>query len=224
MLPAGSLALPLFLWRVPAGFPSPADDYFEGELDLNDLLIENPAATFYVRLAGDSHRSNGELLIKPSWKSVKSLLARAKSIIHEHRSGTAHLLITRLTPVIRGWANYHRHVVSKRIFAQVDAAIFRMLWRWACSRHPRKGRRWIKSKYFERVVNRDWWFFGQSPDKEESKFAHVRLFHATSVRIVRHVQVKSDVNPYDPRWTAYLAQRSRRSAPAVSRFEAFAKA
>jgi hypothetical protein len=49
-------------------------------------------------------------------------------------------------------------------------------------------------------------------------------FNATSVRIVRHVQVKSDVNPYDPRWTAYLAQRSRRSAPAVSRFEAFAKA
>jgi len=167
---------------------------------------------------------NGKLLIKPSRKSVKSLLARAKTIIPEHRSGTAHLLITRLTPVIRGWANYHRHVVSKRIFAQVDAAIFRMLWRWACARHPRKGRRWIKSKYFERVGNRDWWFFGQSPEKEGSKFAHVRLFHATSVRIVRHVQVKSDVNPYDPRWTAYLAQRSRRSAPAVSRSEAFAKA
>ena len=47
-------ALPLFLSRVPAGFPSPADDYLEGELDLNELLIRNPSATFYVRLAGDS--------------------------------------------------------------------------------------------------------------------------------------------------------------------------
>ncbi len=47
-------ALPFFLSRVPAGFPSPADDYLEGELDLNDLLIRNPPATFYVRLAGDS--------------------------------------------------------------------------------------------------------------------------------------------------------------------------
>ncbi len=47
-------AMPLFLSRVPAGFPSPADDYLEGELDLNDLLIRNPSATFYVRLAGDS--------------------------------------------------------------------------------------------------------------------------------------------------------------------------
>ena len=47
-------ALPFFLSRVPAGFPSPADDYLEGELDLNELLIQHPAATFYVRLAGDS--------------------------------------------------------------------------------------------------------------------------------------------------------------------------
>ncbi len=47
-------ALPLFLSRVPAGFPSPAVDYLEGELDLNELLIRNPSATFYVRLAGDS--------------------------------------------------------------------------------------------------------------------------------------------------------------------------
>jgi DNA polymerase V len=47
-------ALPFFLSRVPAGFPSPADDYLEGELDLNELLIQRPAATFYVRLAGDS--------------------------------------------------------------------------------------------------------------------------------------------------------------------------
>ena len=73
----------------------------------------------------------------------------------------AHLLINRLNPIIRGWANYHRHVVSKRIFARLDAAIFRMLWQWAQARHPRKGRRWIKQKYFERVGNRDWWFFGK---------------------------------------------------------------
>ena len=47
-------ALPFFLSRVPAGFPSPADDYLESELDLNELLIQHPAATFYVRLAGNS--------------------------------------------------------------------------------------------------------------------------------------------------------------------------
>jgi DNA polymerase V len=46
--------LPLFLESVSAGFPSPADDYMEAKLDLNDLLIKNPAATFFVRVTGDS--------------------------------------------------------------------------------------------------------------------------------------------------------------------------
>ena len=117
-----------------------------------------------------------------------------KAIICEHRGSTAHRLIAKLNPVIRGWANYHRHVVSKRIFARVDAAIFRMLRRWARARHPRKGLRWIKRKYFEWAGMGDWWFFGKSADKEE-RFKHLRLFHASSVRIVRHVLVKSERQP-----------------------------
>lgn len=46
--------LPVFLGRLPAGFPSPADDYIEGKLDLNRHLIKHPAATFFVRVSGDS--------------------------------------------------------------------------------------------------------------------------------------------------------------------------
>ncbi|MBN2210921.1 MAG: translesion error-prone DNA polymerase V autoproteolytic subunit [Sedimentisphaerales bacterium] len=49
-----NLLLPLQLERVAAGFPSPADDYMEGRLDLNQFLIEHPAATYYVRAGGDS--------------------------------------------------------------------------------------------------------------------------------------------------------------------------
>ncbi len=45
---------PLFMVPVAAGFPSPADDYMEGKLDLNRHLIKHPAATFFVRVAGDS--------------------------------------------------------------------------------------------------------------------------------------------------------------------------
>ena len=48
------LHLPLFLGRVPAGFPSPADDYLDKALDLNEHLIEHPAATFFVKVKGDS--------------------------------------------------------------------------------------------------------------------------------------------------------------------------
>jgi len=46
--------LPLFQATVKAGFPSPADDFMEQKLDLNEHLIQHPAATFFVRVDGDS--------------------------------------------------------------------------------------------------------------------------------------------------------------------------
>ncbi len=46
--------LPFYLPHVPAGFPSPADDYLESTLDLNELLIKHPVATFFVRVSGHS--------------------------------------------------------------------------------------------------------------------------------------------------------------------------
>jgi DNA polymerase V len=59
--------LPVFLGRLHAGFPSPADDYIEGKLDLNRHLIKHPAATFFVRVSGDSMTGagihSGDLLI-----------------------------------------------------------------------------------------------------------------------------------------------------------------
>ena len=48
------LPLPLFSGKVAAGFPSPADDYVEKTLNLNELLIQKPAATFFVRAQGES--------------------------------------------------------------------------------------------------------------------------------------------------------------------------
>ena len=50
---------PLFLSGVSAGFPSPADDYLDRRLDLNEHLIKNPAATFFVRVDGDSMTGAG---------------------------------------------------------------------------------------------------------------------------------------------------------------------
>jgi len=50
---------PLFLSGVSAGFPSPADDYLDRKLDLNEHLVKNPASTFFVRVAGDSMTGAG---------------------------------------------------------------------------------------------------------------------------------------------------------------------
>jgi DNA polymerase V len=45
---------PLYSHSISAGFPSPADDYIEDRLDLNELLVNNKAATFFLRVKGDS--------------------------------------------------------------------------------------------------------------------------------------------------------------------------
>ena len=54
-----ALQRPLFLSSVSAGFPSPADDYLDRKLDLNRHLVKNQAATFFVRVAGDSMTGAG---------------------------------------------------------------------------------------------------------------------------------------------------------------------
>lgn len=51
---AMKLSRPVIMWRIPAGFPSPAEDYVEGRIDLNRDLIKHPLATFYIRVEGDS--------------------------------------------------------------------------------------------------------------------------------------------------------------------------
>lgn len=79
LLDAPECACPLFLSKVSAGFPSPADDYTEARLDLNERLVRHPAATFFVRVEGDSMIGvgihSGDILIvdrsiEPTDKSI----------------------------------------------------------------------------------------------------------------------------------------------------------
>ncbi|MDJ1467262.1 translesion error-prone DNA polymerase V autoproteolytic subunit [Cytophagaceae bacterium DM2B3-1] len=51
--------LPIFESLIPLGFPSPADDYIDRQLDLNDMLIQNKLSTFYLRVVGDSMKGCG---------------------------------------------------------------------------------------------------------------------------------------------------------------------
>ncbi|MEC7886035.1 MAG: translesion error-prone DNA polymerase V autoproteolytic subunit [Pseudomonadota bacterium] len=63
----GKKQFPLYGSKVAAGFPSPADDFMDTQLDLNEYLIKNTAATFFVRVSGDSMLGagihDGDLLI-----------------------------------------------------------------------------------------------------------------------------------------------------------------
>ena len=59
LLQSGNLKIPLLLSFVHASFPSPADDYKERPLDLDELVIQHPEATFYVKVSGESMKDAG---------------------------------------------------------------------------------------------------------------------------------------------------------------------
>jgi RNA-directed DNA polymerase len=152
-------------------------------------------------LGQNIRKYNGKLLIKPSSKSVKRLLDRIRKTIKDNPHVSAGLLIVRLNPIIRGWAQYHQHVVSKDTFAKVDHAIFQAIWRWAKRRHPNKGKRWVEHKYFKTVGGRDWVPHGNLEGRV------LCLFFATSMPIKRHTKIRGQANPYDPRWEIYFEER-----------------
>lgn len=157
-------------------------------------------------LGQNIRKYKGKLMIKPARKSVRSLLRKVREIVKENRTAAAGHLIVRLNPVIHGWANYHRHVVSKGVFGKVDSAIFQALWRWAKRRHPKKTRWWVVDKYFHAHGARRWVFSGEAAN-DDGTTKHVWLFRASNVPIERHVKVKGEANPYDPRWEVYFEQR-----------------
>jgi RNA-directed DNA polymerase len=148
----------------------------------------------------------GKLLIKPSAKSIKTVLRNVRTVIKGNKSAAAGSLISQLNPIIRGWAMYHRHAVSAKIFQSVDHAIYQTLWRWAKRRHPNKGVRGVKARYFHTIGARNWVFSGKARGPKGPLRA-VHLFTAHSLPITRHTKIKGEANPYDPQWERYFEKR-----------------
>ena len=93
------MPIPLAEQSVKAGFPSPAQDYMEGEIDLNDILVRHREATFYVRVSGDSMKDagilDGDLLVVD-----RSVTARHGDTVIACVDGEFTVKILQLTPNI----------------------------------------------------------------------------------------------------------------------------
>jgi RNA-directed DNA polymerase len=158
---------------------------------------------------GQNLRKYGKkLLIRPSDSSVKALLEKVRRILKTNPKTNAGPLIIQLNAVIRGWVNYHRHVVSKATFNKVDWYIHWMMRRWARKKHRRKSERWIIRKYFKTVDTRNWVFSGKVRNSDGT-MKEVHLYSAAKTPIVRHRKIKGAANPYDPEWEHYFEARLR---------------
>jgi RNA-directed DNA polymerase len=71
------------------------------------------------------------------------------------------------------------------------------LWKWSTYRHSNKNHKWIKKKYFKTVGGNNWVFTHKG----------TTLTRANNVKIVRHVKIKADANPYSNDWEMYFEKR-----------------
>jgi len=152
-----------------------------------------------VRKFGD------KLIIRPAKAAVQSLLRTVRMELRRLLSAPVKDVVGRLNAILRGWANYHRHVVSGEIFNHIDWRVYHMLWRWARRRHQNRSKHWIAYRYW-RVHPGPWRFTAVWKEKSGKRY-ELRLFHLSELPIRRHLKIRSAANPYSALWQDYFAHR-----------------
>ena len=152
-------------------------------------------------LSQNIRKYNGKLLIKPSKDSIRVFKGKIKEAIRNFRGKPAHALIRKLNPIIRGWSNYHKMVVSKDIFFKLEKYIHNQLWRWAKYNHSGKGKKWIWNRYFK-----DGGIFSDSVISKKGLTIY-RLYCLNHVPIRRHIKIRGEANPFNPAYDKYFETR-----------------
>ena len=154
-------------------------------------------------LGQNLRKYRGKLLIKPSKKSIQSLLDKAGQIAKTYIGKPASLMLYRINAALKGWAMYHRHVVSKAIFHQIDSRVFQILWKWCQRRHRNKRKKWLYQRYFKRIGTYNWNFYVKDKDGKE-----LVIFKTFLVKIQRHIKIQDRANPYDRLDEMYFERRN----------------
>lgn len=151
----------------------------------------------------------GKLLIKPSKNNTKRFLDKVREVLKRNKTATQESVIYQLNPIIRGWSNYHRHVVARGTFNKAKDMIWQSLWRWATRRHSNKSSKWVKNKYFGNIEGQEWGF--SCYILKGTKKHLLKLIMPTDIKIVRHKKIKAEANPFDKVWEDYFTERKYNS-------------
>jgi len=153
-------------------------------------------------------RYRGKLLIKPSKAAVRRIRERLSAEMRSLRGTNATTVISKLNPIIRGWAAYYRIAVSSDAFHSLDTHLWRLTYKWAVYSHWNKPKSWVIARYWGMFneSRRDRWVFG-----DRHSGSYMQKFAWT--RIVRHRMVKGTASPDDPTLTNYWAERRRKTTP-----------
>jgi RNA-directed DNA polymerase len=194
--------------RMLEGQVKPAVERFLGERGLT-LSPEKTTIT-HIRggftFLGQTCRKQGNVLhITPAKEGVLSLKRQVKRTIRGHVSLPMPALISRLNSQLRGWGNYHRHVVASAAFRCIDKYVFEELWRMLRRRHPKKPTRWLISHYWAASGRKGVFSVRTTTARGRKAVYAVLRLHEIGIR--RHIKVKAEANPYMPEHAAYFMKR-----------------
>ena len=154
---------------------------------------------------GQTFRKYGnKLLITPSVEGVQSLISKVGTMIRKHVSAPMEVLIGKLNRVLRGWANYHRHVVASEAFSRVDNYVFHQLWRMLRRRHNNKSKGWLINHYWKATGKK--WIFSVIKKVKRVKRLY-QVIRVSSIGIRRHIKIIAAANPYLPEYAFYFHKR-----------------
>ncbi|MDP9383564.1 MAG: reverse transcriptase domain-containing protein, partial [Chloroflexota bacterium] len=136
-------------------------------------------------------------IIRPSKEGQRRHLEAIEAVVKANRDAPQDALVSRLNPVVSGWANYYSSVASKATFARMDAGTYLKLLRWANRRHPKKNKAWVAHKYWR--LETSGWTFGTKQG--------IKLYRHSRTPIRRHAKVRGTKSPYDGDWV-YWATRT----------------
>ncbi len=154
---------------------------------------------------GQNLRKQGKKLrITPSRKAIAGIREKARQCIRRCRGLATEVLIRTLNPILRGWANYHRYVVAREAFYQVQRYVRDLLWRWMRRRHPNKSCTWRRRKYYPAAGGGCFSTWVRTRDGEPRL---LKLWNLLQTVMERHIKVKAEANPYHPDWVKYFEKR-----------------
>ncbi|RMD68611.1 MAG: group II intron reverse transcriptase/maturase [Cyanobacteria bacterium J149] len=130
--------------------------------------------------------------ITPSKKSVLAHYRKLAEVVDKYKGVSQKVLITKLNPIIVGWTNYFKPYQASKQFSQVRELLWWKLWKWGIKRHPNKGVKWIKSKYWHTKEGDNWVFSTRENNNPYELIRHTKIKTNT-----RYTKVKGDSSPFD---------------------------
>ena len=151
----------------------------------------------------------GKLLIKPQKEKVLAFCRKIGEIIKRMATVKQEILIKKLNPILRGFANYYQGVVSKQTFSYIAHRVWQYLWKWSKRRHPQKGKRWVNNKYFRTIKGVSWQFSCETKGRRGNNKL-LTLFDIAKHPIIRHIKVKGTASPFDAELLDYWDNRNKK--------------